>query len=52
MRRDVIIFLLFVMVFLFLLYLLIALYEPNVGDRYRFIIDLMVRKQLWRESFR
>jgi len=52
MRRDVIVFIAFVIIFLFLLYLLIDFYEPNVGDRFRFIIDLMVRKQLWRESFR
>lgn len=52
MRKDVIIFVTFVLILLFLLYLLIAFYEPDVGDRFRFIIDLMVRKQLWRESFR
>ncbi|MCS7233892.1 MAG: hypothetical protein N3C62_01940 [Synergistetes bacterium] len=52
MRRDVIIFIIFVITLLLFLYLLIIFYEPNVGDRFRFIIDLMVRKQLWRESFR
>lgn len=52
MRRDIIIFIAFVISVVFLLYLLVEFYVPNVGNRFRFIIDLLVQKQLWRESFR
>gem|GEM_PF-3395666 len=52
MRRDIIIFVIFALSLIFLLYLLVEFYTPNVGDRFRFIIDLLVKKQLWRESFR
>ncbi len=52
MSKNTLIFIIFVIAFILFMYLLIEFYNPSVGDRFRFIIDLMVKKQLWRESWR